>query len=59
MKKEYNQPSIMVVHLKPCRLMINSGEKQEVYDLDYNSNTQTIGAKGGFGGWDDDFEEDF
>lgn len=57
MKKVYNQPSIMVVHLKPCRLM--AGSPVPVSSENYNPNSQTIGAKGGFGGWDDDFEEDF
>ena len=52
MKKVYNQPSIMVVHLKPCRLMEDS--HVPVSSNDFNSNTQTIGAKGGFGGWDDE-----
>lgn len=54
MKKVYNQPSIMVVHLKPCRLM--AGSPVPVSNEDYNPNQQTIGAKGGFGGWDDDVE---
>ena len=44
----------MIVHLKPCRLM--AGSPVPVSSENFNPNSQTIGAKGGFGGWDDDVE---
>lgn len=55
MKKVYNQPSIEVVRLQPFRLMEGS---QPVSGEDYNPNTMTPGAKGGWN-WDDDEPVDY
>ncbi len=51
MKKAYNQPTIEVVRLQAISLMAGS-EKVDVQSENYNSQTQTIGAKGGWS-WDD------
>lgn len=55
MKKTYNQPTIMVVYMKTKALMTAS---LPVSANDYNSQTQTIGAKGGFS-WDDEEIENY
>lgn len=54
MKKEYNQPSIEIVRLQPFRLM--EGSPMQVSGDDFDPDSQSSGAKGGFGGWtwDDD-----